>query len=85
MENLQPSQPAVTESPTFQYERFWNDRIEAKKKDHSYRVFRNVERNTVKFPFAHIVEEKNRKEIQVWCSNDYMGMSWHPHVRESVK
>ena len=26
-----------------------------------------------------------RKEIQVWCSNDYMGMSWHPQVRKAVK
>jgi len=38
----------------FPYEQFWSDRIEAKKKDHTYRVFRNVERNAQTFPLAKV-------------------------------
>jgi len=76
------------EEEAFPYEEFWSERVEAKKRDHSYRVFRNVERDASSFPRAKIAEENDltaRKEIQVWCSNDYMGMSWHPQVRKAVK
>jgi 7-keto-8-aminopelargonate synthetase-like enzyme len=26
-----------------------------------------------------------QKDITVWCSNDYLGMSAHPAVKEAVK
>ena len=38
----------------FPYERFWGDKIEAKQRDHSYRVFRSVERNAKTFPYAKV-------------------------------
>lgn len=45
---------AMPSNEKFNYETFWNDRIEAKKKDHSYRVFRYVERSAETFPYAKV-------------------------------
>ncbi|XP_067929067.1 5-aminolevulinate synthase, erythroid-specific, mitochondrial-like isoform X2 [Watersipora subatra] len=76
-------------SKAFPYDKFWGAKIDEKKTDHSYRVFREVERNTKRFPYAKVLEgegeERVQRDIQVWCSNDYMGMSWHPKVRAAVK
>merc|ERR1719211_76631 len=51
--------------------------------DHSYRVFRKVMRNASQFPAAKEYS-KGDKDITVWCSNDYLGMSAHPVVTEAV-
>jgi 5-aminolevulinate synthase len=70
-------------SPAFQYERFFNDQVEAKKRDNTYRVFKKVSRRAGDFPLAqeHTAE---KKDITVWCSNDYLGMSYHPEVQKAV-
>lgn len=54
-----------------------------KKKDHSYRVFKKVARFADKPPFAQELSS-NDKPITVWCSNDYLGMTSHPMVRQAV-
>merc|ERR1719468_127232 len=51
--------------------------------DHSYRVFKKVNRNAESFPHAMEYTWGNRP-IQVWCSNDYLGMSAHPKVKNAV-
>lgn len=38
----------------FPYEAFWAEKIESKKRDHSYRVFRSVERSASEFPYAKV-------------------------------
>ncbi|KAL4226156.1 5-aminolevulinate synthase [Mactra antiquata] len=75
--------PSVPDFGLFNYDKFFNGEIEKKKKDHSYRVFKKVLRKGSNFPFA---EEYSgpRKDISVWCSNDYLGMSWHPKVTQAV-
>lgn len=67
----------------FEYESFFAGEIEKKKMDHSYRVFRKVMRNASQFPAAKEFS-KGDKDITVWCSNDYLGMSAHPAVTEAV-
>ncbi|XP_060553913.1 5-aminolevulinate synthase, erythroid-specific, mitochondrial-like isoform X3 [Ruditapes philippinarum] len=68
----------------FNYEKFFDGQIEKKKRDHSYRVFKKVLRKGPMFPLAE--EHTNtKKKISVWCSNDYLGMSWHPKVTDAVK
>ncbi|CAG0899137.1 unnamed protein product [Darwinula stevensoni] len=67
----------------FPYEQFFNEEILKKKRDHSYRVFKKVLRNASEFPFAKEYSWGERP-ITVWCSNDYMGMSRHPKVRQAV-
>lgn len=54
-----------------------------KKQDHSYRVFKRVLRDAENFPKAHEYSW-GEKPITVWCSNDYLGMSAHPRVKEAV-
>ncbi|XP_031839152.1 5-aminolevulinate synthase isoform X2 [Nomia melanderi] len=72
------------EESSFAYEKFFHEQIIKKKKDHSYRVFKKVNRLAQSFPTA--MEYSNKpKPITVWCSNDYLGMSRHPVVTNSVR
>lgn len=68
----------------FNYDQFFNTQIEKKKKDHSYRVFKKVLRKGPMFPMAE-EHSDHKRDISVWCSNDYLGMSWHPKVTEAVR
>ncbi|WAR26278.1 HEM0-like protein [Mya arenaria] len=77
-----PRGPSDT-SQLFNYDKFFNTQIDRKKRDHSYRVFKKVQRKGPKFPYAEEFSGA-RKDISVWCSNDYLGMSWHPKVTEAV-
>ncbi|XP_060084167.1 5-aminolevulinate synthase, erythroid-specific, mitochondrial-like [Ylistrum balloti] len=70
--------------PPFNYESFFEGEIQKKKRDHSYRIFKNVMRKGQKFPYAEEHSGKKR-DITVWCSNDYLGMSWHPKVTKAVE
>ncbi|XP_062616922.1 5-aminolevulinate synthase, erythroid-specific, mitochondrial-like isoform X2 [Saccostrea cucullata] len=68
----------------FNYEDFFEGEINKKKDDHTYRVFKNVQRRGREFPFAEDHSTGKKKDITVWCSNDYLGMSWHPKVINAV-
>ncbi|MBN3278176.1 HEM1 protein, partial [Polyodon spathula] len=70
----------------FHYDRFFEKKIEAKKNDHTYRVFKTVNRRAETFPMADDYSESttSKKEVSVWCSNDYLGMSRHPRVTRSI-
>nr|XP_012229352.1 PREDICTED: 5-aminolevulinate synthase, erythroid-specific, mitochondrial isoform X2 [Linepithema humile] len=68
----------------FPYEEFFHEQIMRKKKDHSYRVFKKVNRLAENFPAA-MEYSWGEKPITVWCSNDYLGMSRHPEVTKAVR
>jgi len=68
---------------SFDYEPFFNAQIQKKKMDHSYRVFKKVNRQAGQFPAAQEFSW-GKKDITVWCSNDYLGMSAHPAVTNAV-
>lgn len=70
----------------FPYENFFHDQIARKKQDHSYRVFKKVSRLAGEGQFPSALEHSwGDKPITVWCSNDYLGMSCHPSVKEAVR
>ncbi|KAF4803397.1 5-aminolevulinate synthase, nonspecific, mitochondrial [Turdus rufiventris] len=71
---------------TFQYDQFFEKKIDEKKKDHTYRVFKTVNRKAQIFPMADDYTDSliTKKEVSVWCSNDYLGMSRHPRVCRAV-
>ncbi|XP_054641729.1 5-aminolevulinate synthase, nonspecific, mitochondrial [Dunckerocampus dactyliophorus] len=73
-------------SSRFHYDGFFEKKIEEKRSDHTYRVFKTVNRLASEFPmaddFTASLEEK--REVSVWCSNDYLGMSRHPWVVQSI-
>lgn len=55
-----------------------------KKVDHSYRIFKKVNRLAMDFPYA-LEYTGIEKPVTVWCSNDYLGMSCHPKVKGAVQ
>ncbi|KAJ8301305.1 hypothetical protein KUTeg_020292 [Tegillarca granosa] len=72
-------------SVAFDYENFFANEVEKKKKDHTYRIFKRVTRKGDQFPYAQEEMPGKKKNITVWCSNDYLGMSWHPKVTQAVR
>lgn len=71
---------------TFQYDKFFDKKIESKKKDHTYRIFKTVNRRAPTFPMADDYSESlhSKRDVSVWCSNDYLGMSRHPKVTQTI-
>ncbi|TDH10352.1 hypothetical protein EPR50_G00074350 [Perca flavescens] len=71
---------------TFQYDEYFEKKIESKKTDHTYRVFKTVNRRASSFPMADDYSESihANREVSVWCSNDYLGMSRHPKVTQTI-
>lgn len=75
----------VPASRPFAYEEFFHEQIMRKKKDHSYRVFKKVNRLAEAGKFPQALEYSwGERPITVWCSNDYLGMSCHPEVKKAV-
>lgn len=70
----------------FPYENFFHQQIMKKKMDHSYRVFKKVNRLAGPGQFPNAMEYSwGEKPVTVWCSNDYLGMSCHPEVKNAVR
>ena len=67
---------------SFDYEAFFVGELDKKHKDQSYRYFNNINRLAAKFPVAHTGSQSD--EVDVWCSNDYLGMSKNPVVLETM-
>uniref|UniRef100_A0A674PEJ0 5-aminolevulinate synthase n=1 Tax=Takifugu rubripes TaxID=31033 RepID=A0A674PEJ0_TAKRU len=70
----------------FKYDAFLEKKIVEKKSDHTYRVFKTVNRLATEFPMADdfTVSLDDKREVSVWCSNDYLGMSRHPRVMQAI-
>jgi 5-aminolevulinate synthase len=67
----------------FDYEAFYHQELEKKHKDKSYRYFNNINRLAQDFPKAHTADPDH--QVNVWCSNDYLGMGRHPQVINAMK
>jgi 5-aminolevulinate synthase len=81
--NLFPSTHAQGEMDgVFDYETFYNQELEKKKNDRSYRYFNNINRLAQNYPSALT---GTGEQVTVWCANDYLGMSKHPEVLETMK
>jgi len=83
-QNVSIHSDSAAQEKVFQYDNFFHEQIMRKKKDHSYRVFKKVNRNAYNFPSATECTWGTRP-ITVWCANDYLGMSCHPKVKDAVR
>ena len=50
-----------------------------------YRTFADITRLAGNFPKATLHNSKDKKEITVWCSNDYLGMGQNLKVLKAGK
>jgi 5-aminolevulinate synthase len=67
----------------FNYEQFYTNELQKKHDDKSYRYFNTINRLANKFPVAHTADVK--REVEVWCANDYLGMGNNPVVLETMQ
>ena len=68
------------------YSKFFSSELKKLKEEGLYRKFREIDRPIKKFPKADETQGENERDVEVWCSNDYLNMSQHPEViNETVK
>jgi len=60
------------------FDALFDDQINQLKSDGNYRYFAELERKAGKFPRASNYVEGEKRDVTVWCSNDYLGMGQSP-------
>ena len=66
------------------YEDRFRRHLESLHSEGRYRVFADLKRRCGAYPNADHFTEEGIRDVTVWCSNDYLGMSQHPKVRAAM-
>ncbi|HTV31414.1 MAG TPA: 5-aminolevulinate synthase [Xanthobacteraceae bacterium] len=62
------------------YDSFFADALARLRDERRYRIFADIERLAGRFPRSVWHSPQGRRDIVIWCSNDYLGMGQHPNV-----
>ena len=66
------------------YKQQFQKRIEDLHREGRYRVFMDITRKRGHFPYGVWRNGAERKDVVIWCSNDYLSMGEHPKVIEAM-
>src|SRR6476646_10155163 len=66
------------------YEDRFRLHLEALHQEGRYRVFADLKRRCGAYPSADHFAEGGMRDVTVWCSNDYLGMSQNAEVRAAM-
>jgi 5-aminolevulinate synthase len=66
------------------YENRFRQHLEALHAEGRYRIFADLKRRCGAYPLADHFARDGVRDVTVWCSNDYLGMSQHPAVRAAM-
>ena len=66
------------------YESRFRQHLEALHAEGRYRIFADLKRRCGAYPTADHFAPDGARDVTVWCSNDYLGMSQHRAVREAM-
>ncbi len=64
------------------YKEYFSSAIDKIKKESRYRVFTDIDYS--KFPSPNAFSKRFNRNITVWCSNDYLGMSHNAQVKQDA-
>ncbi len=66
------------------YEGFFQKSVDQIKREGRYRVFADLAREAGRFPHARNYHDGAKRDVVVWCSNDYLGMGQNPVVLDAL-
>jgi 5-aminolevulinate synthase len=82
-EAVEPAMEHV-DAPSFDFEAAFDAATGVLKTERRYRTFADIERVAGRFPRALWHSPTGSREVTIWCSNDYLGMSQFPTVVQAM-